>query len=329
MNQFEARIRDYLAVNLKIVEPDLVLIQKEFPLPNPMGAGGSIDILARDSLGHYVVIEIKRSNQAARAALHELTKYVALLKASLGIRSEMIRALLLSTEWHELNVPFSEYQRACEVPTDGYLLFAAEDGVISEVKKYVPPVMDQPLLISRQQHVFLYKDLSRRDVLMTNIISAAESALLKDFAILSVNYQGGNRGVIYPYGSYLIFSSPIAGASVAVAEQIKSQLIWDDDLDDLDQNFLVALMDSIDYTHDDSEIGYPEKLAKMISTGWEVTGVDRRGRYADNVLLLSDDQLIAEAKKEQGGANFYIDRTASPRYLPSWNQFKEDANWSC
>lgn len=325
MNQFEARIRDYLAENLNAIEPGLFLIQKEFPLPNRMGAGGSIDILAKDNFGHYVVIEIKRSNQAARAALHELTKYVALLKASLGIRGEMIRALLVSTEWHELNVPFDEYQRACEVPTSGYFIVAAEDGTVTDIKKYVPPVLEQPLNISRQQHVFLYKDAPRRDALIINVISAAKRALLKDFAILSVNYEGVDRAVLFPYGSYLIFSSPIAGAPAAVAEEIKSSLEWDDDLDDQDENFLVALMDAIEYEHDTSEIGYPEKLAQIISANWKISVAHRSGRYADNTLLLSDDQLISEAKKEQGGANSYIDRTVSPRYIPSWNKFKEDA----
>lgn len=84
-NQLEARIRDYLAENLALIEPGLVLVEKEFRLANPFGAGGSIDILAKDGLGHFVVIELKRSDQAARAALHELTKYVALLKSTLGI----------------------------------------------------------------------------------------------------------------------------------------------------------------------------------------------------------------------------------------------------
>src|SRR5262245_19065768 len=97
MDILESRIRDYVATHLDIIEPGLALISKEFQLLNQMGASGAIDILASDALGHYVIIEIKRSDQAARAALHELTKYVALLKMSLGVRPERLRAILLAT----------------------------------------------------------------------------------------------------------------------------------------------------------------------------------------------------------------------------------------
>ncbi|MGN2386238.1 endonuclease NucS domain-containing protein [Pseudomonas syringae] len=62
MNKLESKIRDYLSDNLELIEKGLMLIKKEFPLENSHGAGGSIDILAKDKLGHYVVIEIKRSD---------------------------------------------------------------------------------------------------------------------------------------------------------------------------------------------------------------------------------------------------------------------------
>ena len=47
MNRLEERIRDYLAANLDLLEQGLVLVKKEFSLPNLEGAGGRIDILAR------------------------------------------------------------------------------------------------------------------------------------------------------------------------------------------------------------------------------------------------------------------------------------------
>ncbi|WP_230589635.1 endonuclease NucS domain-containing protein [Pseudomonas chlororaphis] len=154
MNRLEDRIKNYLAGNLSLIEDGLTLVKKEFPLGNADGADGVIDILARDGFGHYVVIEIKRSDQVARAALHELTKYTALLKSTMGVRPENIRALLLSTAWHELGVPFTEYCRVCEVPTQGYILYANEDGVVSDVKSFVPVELSEPLTISRQQGIF-------------------------------------------------------------------------------------------------------------------------------------------------------------------------------
>ncbi len=128
MNRLEARIRDYLASHLELLEPGLTLVQKEYELKSTFGAGGFIDILARDRLGHLVVIEIKRSDQAARSAIHELTKYVALLASGQGVRYDQMRAVLLSTDWHELAVPFSEYLGLCKVPTEGFCCASRQLG---------------------------------------------------------------------------------------------------------------------------------------------------------------------------------------------------------
>lgn len=62
----EDDIRRYLARHLELLERGLTLLKEEFPLANPAGAGGRIDILARDSFGQFVLIEIKRSDKAAR-----------------------------------------------------------------------------------------------------------------------------------------------------------------------------------------------------------------------------------------------------------------------
>jgi RecB family endonuclease NucS len=87
MTPYEHIIRDALAQNLSVLEPDLVLVRTEYPVPAPnSGAGGRLDILARDQLGHYVIIELKRSDHSARDALHELEKYMGLLPFHLSGR---------------------------------------------------------------------------------------------------------------------------------------------------------------------------------------------------------------------------------------------------
>ena len=325
MNRLEAKIRDCLAANLDMVEPGLVLVKTEFALANSAGAGGFIDILARDPLKHYVVIEIKRSDQTARAALHELTKYVALLKATLGIRPEQIRALLLSTEWRELAVPFAEYRRICEVPTDGYTLAVNSDGTVISVSAIVPTVIDQPLNLSRQQFVLLFRDSRDRDAALPSIANTAQQVHLKDFAILALDYHGGSQEVIFPHGLYIIFSPPLIGLSEENATIIKNSIPWVDDLDDLDENFLCALTEKIDIEYDDAEAGYPEKLELLFQTGWHLLRIQRHGRYAANASLLTDDQLVTEATKKEGGASHYLERTVSPRYAPSWTKFENDA----
>ncbi|EGH23068.1 hypothetical protein PSYMO_16998, partial [Pseudomonas amygdali pv. mori str. 301020] len=178
-----------------------MLIKKEFPLENSHGAGGSIDILAKDKLGHYVVIEIKRSDQVARAALLRSTK---------GIRRENIRTILLSTTWHELRVPFQEYCRVCEVPSEGFLITADANGRVSNVEPIVPSISSKPLCISRQQSIFFFTDLKNRDLALPGVIQAAQKSSLEDFIVFLVDYAGNNDRVIYRHGLYFGFSSPLS-----------------------------------------------------------------------------------------------------------------------
>src|SRR2546430_6045429 len=116
----EARLRDELSKRLDLLEPGLTLQAVEFRLPNRQGASGSIDILATDRYAATVIIEIKKSNQTARQALHELHKYIALVKFDHGLRDSQIRCMLVSTAWHELLVPFSELVRSAPWVVDGY-----------------------------------------------------------------------------------------------------------------------------------------------------------------------------------------------------------------
>jgi RecB family endonuclease NucS len=78
-------IRDYLADNLSVICNDLSLIKKEYYLPNILGTRGFIDILAKDNKNNYVIIELKRTNEASREALHEILKYVEVLKQNKNV----------------------------------------------------------------------------------------------------------------------------------------------------------------------------------------------------------------------------------------------------
>lgn len=109
-------LRDFLAEHLELIEPGLSLIGTEYRLANAQGASGSIDLLARDSAGDLVVIELKRHDQSARQALHELEKCVGLLAADRGIRVDRLRCILLSTTWHELLVPFARFVTHADFP---------------------------------------------------------------------------------------------------------------------------------------------------------------------------------------------------------------------
>ncbi len=112
MGHSEARIRDYLANNINFISDDLTVIGKEYKIAittdkkwksgQKVNIRGFIDILAQDSDGNYVIIEIKRSEKTAREAIDEVLKYAYMLEAEFGVRESEIRIIIVSSEWDSL-----------------------------------------------------------------------------------------------------------------------------------------------------------------------------------------------------------------------------------
>jgi RecB family endonuclease NucS len=70
--QAEHIIRDWLVANPEFIEPGLQIVKKEYYLPDEIGTSGFIDILAKDIYNNFVIVEIKRSDPAARQTLKSL-----------------------------------------------------------------------------------------------------------------------------------------------------------------------------------------------------------------------------------------------------------------
>ena len=83
----ERELAKLLAQDLHLIEKGLVPVQEESSLPK-----GAIDILARDALGHLVVIELKRRDAGLDAAT-QLSRYVTELRKRKG---EVVRGILCS-----------------------------------------------------------------------------------------------------------------------------------------------------------------------------------------------------------------------------------------
>ena len=105
----EAELRERLAADISVLGPGLTLLKKEQYIPSTLGTRGFIDLYAKDQEGHHVLIELKKSDAAAREAMHEIYKYVEGVKAHLGARDNELMVILASTEWRELLVPFSRF----------------------------------------------------------------------------------------------------------------------------------------------------------------------------------------------------------------------------
>ena len=126
----EEKIRDYLIQNLDLVEPGLNFLGKEYHLRNPNGSNGFLDIFALGQSGEHVIIEIKRTRNASREAIQELIKYGALLRHKFLLKERDYRFILLSADWTDLRVPYSEWVHDCSYDVSAGKIVVDELGSV-------------------------------------------------------------------------------------------------------------------------------------------------------------------------------------------------------
>ena len=151
--QIENTIRDFLINQLEMIEPGLESLAKEHYLPNTLGTRGFVDILAKDSFGRFVIIELKRSDAASREALHEVLKYIEGIKENKKLRDDEIRAIIVSTEWDELLIPFSSFYNRCDCSVVGVQLKVDDSLKPTSVIKVIPLKLKSDRLLS-DQHIY-------------------------------------------------------------------------------------------------------------------------------------------------------------------------------
>jgi hypothetical protein len=321
--RLEDRIRDFLAGNLETLEKGLTLYRKEYALANPSGSGGRIDIVAKDRFGHFVVIELKRSDQAAREALHELHKYTALFRLQHGLDQTQVRIMVVSTHWRELLVPLSDYAASSPYTVDGIEICSKPDGTVTSAKVVKLVRTSGALTISRAQAVYLFTSHDRRNAAAAHLVTAARSARVADFAILAIDYRGNNPTVCYRFGLYFFFASSLQILSAEEASEIKQSMEWDDGLDHPEENFLAAINERLLGTFDEFEIGYPEKLTN-IRRDWRIAILVREGRLDRSSSPLTDEDILRLAQAIAGGGSAYFCKITSPKFHAEWGRVRAE-----
>lgn len=141
----EDELRDHLAANLGLIEPGLALVATNYPVKSMLGANGALDILAKDRYGCFVIIEVKRSDQAARQALHELSKYISAFLTTQHVDEQKLRCFVISTHWHELDTPLAFFRATATVNVKGFEV-SAERGSVKVDERVLLPVNSLPKL---------------------------------------------------------------------------------------------------------------------------------------------------------------------------------------
>jgi Endonuclease NucS len=324
----EAVVRDYLAEHLDLVESGLTRLETEFQLPNPDGAKGFIDIFARDRYGHLVVIELKISKATSRTALHELYKYIGLLRRQHGVPHHKLRCIVLSTDWRELRVPFSEYASSVDYPVTGKMIVLDDDGVPIRLEEM--GVLEEPeeLVTSPETLILLYSgpSASERDRCLDELVGHAANLAIADYCLLPID-NPANTSV--PFGIYVA----IAKLSASDRQRLcgRSDFPIDEYLSEDDEwayeQAALALLTS-DTFCTERETGDPHKLGSVLGEqGWKPGAMRRGGRY-QSAALLPDHELLLQLTGLAGESDVWYACFASPRHDASWQHAIQSAQRS-
>ena len=319
----EAVIRDYLAAHLDLIETGLVLIDKEVELENTDGARGFVDVLARDSFGHCVIIEIKRSDSSARQALHELHKYVELIQTNHGLSDADVRCILVSTDWHELTPAFSSFKRRVDFSVDGYRLFI-EAGTPQRFQKIVPTFAPLPLRPFREHVIYLFLEAEKQACFYSRLNNAMAATGISSAIVMGMDSKPSFE-IMYPFAVYLMVFDVTDEASKACISEARDESLPNATVDDLDHLFEEVVLSKVNdlllEDIDSLEVSYPEKYLTMLPR-WDITEMRRTGRLLNN-LVNSDEDIQQHLLGHKGTGQIAFNGSASPSHSAGWQQAKD------
>ena len=341
VNRLEDKIRDKIAERLDEFDPNLTLIRKEYPLKAKIGSKGFIDILAKDNRNRYVIIELKRSKSASRQTLNEILKYRGLLKADKGVKNHEIRIVVISTEWDELIVPYSEVNTKIRI--EGYKLEIDDDAKPINYE-YVEPLdtSSQSRNISPTHLCDLFRTLEKRTEFLKILPRLFSKVDIEDFVSVVLSYT--KSPINYNFATYIAWQrKPIDEyREIIKRHEHNTELFLDyyqpdkiseyteeEILQNLENNIL-----SILETHkfsDSIEVGYPEKFQSIVGVqDWKIESVNRHGKFEDDERL-TDEQIINEIKglSDYNSNSLFVifDNFDADRIKEIINLIKNKTNW--
>jgi hypothetical protein len=220
-------IRDKLANQLSTFFPELELIKTEYFLPKTDGTRGFIDILARSDKGNYVIIELKRSDNSARQAIHELIKYTEGLKNKLDLKESEIELYLISTEWNELLIPFSSFKEKANYTVSGYKLMI-DGGRLMDCQSVQAIALAGDRLFSPFQTCRHYSSKDKLEIGLQEHILINQERGLNNYALIVLKSPEIDKAILADYISHLTNEAINAGN----LESSNNQIITPDKLHD-------------------------------------------------------------------------------------------------
>lgn len=342
----EAALRDLIAGKIQKLKQGLRLLQKEQYISNKYGTNSFIDLYAADEMNRHVLVELKRSNAAARQAMHEVTKYVESVKQYFGAKDGEIHVIIASTEWRELLVPFSRFASEAGFSAEGLLLTVDADESDFTAVPVTPLPVTQGRFIAPWHNLYWYTDREALEAGIAGIEDAygkkgIEDYLVAVFYIPDESTEEGRRDVfrmqvaqmaetdesdlpelpsfpVYEYIAYTalqILPKEVCMEIISKNRQMLSEveeILADGDW--TEEDALSVLHEYVEATEpspvcDFCETGSPAKFSYVLGMeNSRLLKIIRHGLFERNVLL-HDDVLCAELAGEDGSTGERFEQT--------------------
>ena len=326
-------IRDKLSKSLSVLEPDLRLVETNHKLPNPVGAKGFIDILARDKYGNYVIIELKRSDQAAREALNEILKYMPLFREQYGIQPHQVRCLIVSTTWRELTAPYSEFRRLCECQTEGIEIAVNNSGKVLTARRVDVHKFDDRSSVFQTHGVYLYQKAEDRNAAVPEICTALDKVGAEGYLVLRMDCSEDH--IPYRYAAYVVPTKVATAVATKLTKTVRDHL--GEEADDpqaarvYHEELFLELLSKRTVKQPRSrawtyEAGQPMKFVSLIEQqGWLVRDVERKGPF-HSAVVTPDAEIVEMLKGLKGKNPVRFERLVSPRLKLDWAETRKAAS---
>ena len=357
----ESNLRDLIAKNISKLKPGLTLLQKEQYIPGKHGTNSFIDLYAKDAYGRHVLIELKRSNVAARQAIHEVNKYIESVKDYFGAKDSEIHVIIASTEWSELLVPYSRFFADAGFSVEGIQINLTNNETDFEVGEIDPLHITQGRFIAPWHNVYWYTD---KESLNKGICSIEESyrqkgiedyIIVKFFLSNQLTEEERRSAMkeqistmlnvdVSELSNTLNFSLPVHEYIAYTALQTLSrekclniisqdantfnevQELLPDMKDEEAMCYLHECVESVQLSPkgDYYEIGYPAKFNEFFNAqNCFCQGIVRHGIFDRNTVL-DDDTIYAELMGEDGSTGQKFKRILSMNNSAHIKTLKKD-----
>lgn len=320
----ESAIQNKLSKKLDVIEPGLKLLEVNHKLPNPVGAKGFIDILAKDRYGNHVIIELKRSDHSAREAFNEILKYMPLFREQYGIQPHQVRCLIVSTAWRELTAPYSEFRRLCECQTEGIEITVNTSGKVLSARRVDVHKFDETAAVFQVHGIYLYQKPEDRDAAVSEIGAALEKIGAEGFLILRMD--SGRNHIPYRHAAYVVPTKVKAKVAAKLWETVRDHLGKDADPEaarTYHEELFLELLSKRTVKQPRTRVwtydgGHPMKFLSLIEQQeWVVRGIKRKGPF-HSAVVTPDVEVVEMLKGLKGENPVRFERLVSPRLKLDW-----------